>query len=549
MRHLITSILLITILVTATPPLLAAKPVLKRINPAGGQIGSKVVVHISGGSKSTKIWCSSPEIKITPDKKKGHFLFDIPKAVLPGHCWIRLYNDESASELKQFQLGMTPELLEVEPNNKLSQAQKIIQLPVTINGVLHKGRETDCYSVTLKKGQTVIASVTANESVGSPMDAVIQLVSSKGFVVEQNDDYHGFDPQIVFTAPADDSYSIRIFAFPSKPNQTINYSGSLDYIYRLLLTTGPFLDYPSPLNINIQPSASTSLIGWNIPNEMKQLPVRIIPKSNLALLSSPLLANSYRLETVKHPCLNEKIPDSNIPQSIMIPSSVTGVINKPGDMDSYHFLANKNQKIVFEIQSQKHGHPLDSVLKLKNDKGKVLIESDDVSPTKDSRINYTFKESGTYTIEVTDRFSHGGTRYVYLLTSKEFQPDFSIEVASHHFLIPKDKPLEIPVTIKRDLYKQVIKINCLGLPKEIEAKTVSSESKGGSSKSVKLILQNKGKNTWSGPIQIIANPENDSQLSRKASAPITNLKMRTQNLWLTALKPEPVPVKKKPKAK
>ncbi len=549
MRHFITSILFITILVTATPRLLAAKPVLKRINPAGGQIGSKVVVHISGGSKSTNIWCSSPGIKITPDKKKGYFLFDIPERILPGHCWIRLYNEEGASELKQFQLGIIPELVEVEPNNKLGHAQKINQLPIIVNGVLHKGGETDCYSFNLKKEQTVIASVTANESVGSPMDAVIQLVSSKGFVVEQNDDYHGFDPQIVFTAPADDIYSIRTFAFPSKPNQTIKYSGSFDYIYRLLLTTGPFLDYPSPLNINIQPSATTSIIGWNIPKEIKQLPVRIIPETNLALISSPLLANSYLLETVKHPCLSENTLESNIPQSIMIPSSVTGVIHKAGDIDSYQFLANKNQKFVFEIQSQKLGHPLDSVLKLKNDKGKVLIESDDVSPTKDSRIIYTFKKSGTYTIEVSDRFSHGGPRFVYLLTSKEFQPDFSIEVASNHFMIPKNKPLEIPVTIKRDQFKQVIKINCVGLPKEIEAKTVSSESKGDSSKSVKIVLQNKGKNTWSGPIQIIANPENDSQLSRKASASIANYKMRTKNLWLTALKPAPAPVKEKPKTK
>lgn len=540
MRRLIATLIIFLTALQAGGTVSAAKPNLRRISPAGGQIGQTVTVTIADCEKSTKIWCSHPEIKITPGEKTGIFQFEIPSGVLPGNCWLRLYNHEGASELKQFQLGTNPELAELEPNNELNDSQKIAQLPVLVNGVLHKGGETDCYTFSLKKGETLIASMSANESVGSPMDAVLQLVSSKGFVLDQNDDNHGFDPQIVFTAPADDTYTIRTFAFPSKPNQSINYSGSPDYIYRLLLTTGPFIDYPEMLNVNLQPSSVASVIGWNIPDNLKQIPVKLLPDSDEALIHAPELTNSVRIRTVEYPCLKEAKPDNNQPQAIMVPSSVTGVIELDDDTDQYQFIARKNQELAFQIESQEMGYPLDSVLRLKDSEGKVLNETDDVSSAKDSTIKYTFKEAGTYTMEVTDRFSHGGPRYVYLLTTTEVIPDFSIEVAGNSFVIPKDKPLEIPVTIKREKFNQEITVKCIGLPKDIQCAAVTSSNKGETAKSVKLIIENKGTEPWSGSFDIVAHPVNNEEQTRKASAPLADYNSRTGYLWLTGLKPEPV---------
>ena len=43
----------------------------------------------------------------------------------------------------------------------------------------------------------------------------MQVLSSDGFVLEQNHDYHGLDPQVVFTVPRDGTYIVRVFAFPS----------------------------------------------------------------------------------------------------------------------------------------------------------------------------------------------------------------------------------------------------------------------------------------------------------------------------------------------
>ena len=104
---------------------------------------------------------------------------------------------------------------------------------VVINGRLNKSGDVDTFAVEMKKNQTLVASMEANRRLGSPMDGVLQIVSGRGFVLEQNDDHCGFDPQIAFVAESDGTYFVRAFAFPAKPNSSIRFSGAANYIYRL----------------------------------------------------------------------------------------------------------------------------------------------------------------------------------------------------------------------------------------------------------------------------------------------------------------------------
>jgi hypothetical protein len=60
----------------------------------------------------------------------------------------------------------------------------------------------------------------------------------EAFVAAQNHDAVGLDPQLVFAAPKDGRYLVRLFAFPSEPNSTIGFAGTDNYAYRLTLTTG-----------------------------------------------------------------------------------------------------------------------------------------------------------------------------------------------------------------------------------------------------------------------------------------------------------------------
>ena len=109
-----------------------------------------------------------------------------------------------------------------------------------------------------------MADLEANRHLGSPMDAVLQVVSPAGFVLAQNDDAVGRDPRIIFEAPARGTYIVRLFAFPSTPDSSIRFAGGDAFIYRLTLTTGGFLEHVFPLAVSKECPTTVTAIGTNI---------------------------------------------------------------------------------------------------------------------------------------------------------------------------------------------------------------------------------------------------------------------------------------------
>src|SRR5262249_22269864 len=144
---------------------------------------------------------------------------------VPGTYWIRLHDEHGASALRPFLVGLLPEVQEVEPNDDSKNPQVIATPNVIVNGRLAKDGDVDVYAVEWKKGQTLVASVEAQRTLRSPMDGVLQILTPDGIVQAQDDDYHGFDPQIAFTAPKDGRYLVRLFAFPSDPTAAIKFAG------------------------------------------------------------------------------------------------------------------------------------------------------------------------------------------------------------------------------------------------------------------------------------------------------------------------------------
>src|SRR5207248_7318196 len=167
---------------------------------------------------------------------------------------------------------------------------------VVVNGRLEKDGDVDVFAVELRKGQTLVASLTAYSVLRSPMDGVLQILSPDGFVLAQDDDFHELDPQIVFPVPKDGRYLVRVFAFPAVPTAAVKFAGGDKFIYRLTLTTGAFADYAFPLATwRFAPGetrADLNLVGWNLPDGLQKLSLDPIPGTDLATASHPDLANT-----------------------------------------------------------------------------------------------------------------------------------------------------------------------------------------------------------------------------------------------------------------
>ncbi|HMV49451.1 MAG TPA: PPC domain-containing protein [Blastocatellia bacterium] len=105
------------------------------------------------------------------------------------------------------------------------------------------------------------------------------------------------------------------------------------------------------------------------------------------------------LPEVKEREANDSIAEA---QTISLPSTIVGELQKRGDTDFFKFTARAGQQIVFEVVASMLNSRLDSVLTLFDDKGAQLATNNDNGASRDSLLGYTFKQDGSYVLRISD---------------------------------------------------------------------------------------------------------------------------------------------------
>jgi hypothetical protein len=516
----------------------AAPPAVTYLFPAGVQRGQTVEVTAAGSFERWPVqaWCDGQGIEIRAAGDKGKLSISAAADVVPGVYWLRLHDEQGASTPRPFVVGNLPEVLEREPNDDPKKPQ-LLESSAVVNGRLEKVGDVDTFAVRLHKGQTLVASMLANRVLGSPMDAVLQVVSADGFVLGQNHDSNGLDPQIVFTAAADGIYLVRTFAFPATPTSAIRFDGAETYVYRLTLTTGGFAEYAYPLAVPRAFPGQVELVGWNIPEAARKVAV---PGEAPDRVSHPQLANAVSVRLEPHPTAVEAEPNGRErPQPITLPVTISGRIDPAGDVDVYQFEAAKGQKLFFQVEAWALGFSLDPVLRLTDGTGKVLAQADDVGSSRDgsrdAELSFMVPEDGTYRIEVRDLHSGGGLRHVYRLRATLAEPDFDLTLAADRFILTPSKPLEIPVTVvRRNGFADEVVFSVVGLP---EGVTAAPAVAAADAKSVTLRLTADA-GPVAGPIRIVGKAKGKDEMARTARSPLAGLGASTADLWLTVARTE-----------
>lgn len=527
------------LMVAAT--LIAVPPNVTALVPSGCQVGQSVEVIAQGtvGDKP-QAWVSREGLKIEFPESGNTFKVTVSENTPPGLCWIRVFNSEGASPLRPFVIGTLAEVAEKEPNNSAKDAQKLESNQTVVNGVLDKGGDVDTFAVSLKAGQTLVASLMAKGILGSPMDGVLQVLGPRDFVMEHNDDDHGFDPQIVFTAPADGEYRVRVFAFPEQANSSIAFAGAANYVYRLTLTTGPFVDHALPMSLTKNQESKLRLSGWNLPAELLEYPVGPTNAASIDVRHA-LLGNTLTLPIAEDQSVTEieSTDAAALPQELALPTSVTGVIAKPGEVDQFRVKLTAKQAIVIRTDARTVDSPLDPLLRILKADGSQLQEVDDGSKGDfDPDANFTAPADGEYRIAITDRFGLGGPRFFYRITLASSRPEFELRVASDMFLLTADKPLEIPITVERQRgFGEDIEVYASDLPEKVTAEPVVSAKTGDSAKAVKLVLKSEPGATFSGPIRIVGRVNLAPPTEKLATSTLTTFKLTISDFWLTVMTP------------
>jgi hypothetical protein len=480
------------------PLVLGAPPTVDYLYPAGAGQGESVEVQASGtfATWPPQVWTDRPGVEFQPQTEKGKLKAVIADDAQAGLAWLRLYDAEGAAAMRPFMIGTLPELMEQEPNDQPDAPQPLTESSV-VNGRLERRGDVDTFSIELKEGQKLVASMRANTQLGSPVDAVLQFCSSDGIVRLQNNDAHGLDPMLIVTAPRDGMYLVRTFGFPAQPNSTIGFAGAENYVYRLTVSTDPLLDHTLPLAAARDKETTVRLSGWNLPPELAALTIPAAgdkaenDDAGEVVLSHPRLGNTLTLPRTSYPLIvaNDSATLAE-PLVIELPCVVSGRIEQRREVHALAFDAAKGDKLSFRIESRSLGYPLDPLLTMTDATGKMYSEVDDTGrENRDATLNFTVPADGRYILTVRDLHDRGGERFAYRLTCEEQTPDFNLTLAGGEFTMTAGKTLEIPVTVERLFgMKDEITVTIDGLPEGVTAEPVVSQGSGDTSKSVKLKL-------------------------------------------------------------
>ena len=493
----------------------AAPPTLTSLFPAGAQRGTTTEITAAGAiDKSTKLWASGKGVSIEPAKDQGTFIVTVAADAVPGTYWLRAYNGDGASGLRPFIVGTLAEVKEKEPNDEPKQLP-ILPDSCVVNGKLAKPGDVDCFAVTAKKGQTLVASLEANRTLKSPMDAMMQIVSTDGFVVDQNNDFHGLDPQIAYSVPKDGIYFVRVFAFPSTPDTTIRFAGGEAYIYRLTATTGGFVDYTMPLSVGPNAKA-VEVRGWNISDELRTISVpKLNPLDSHLTLFHPKLANPFRVRSEREASAR----------------SLTHGLAKPGEEFSLPFAGKKGQTLSIQVESRSFGLAVDPVIRVLDKDRKELARAEPPKLYSDTALSFTPSTDGDYSIVVSDLYGGGGPRHAFLLRVLTPEPDFDLTVAADRFAMSPGKSLDIPVKIARkNGFAKPIEIVAEGLPAGVTFEVKVPLGKADPNSVTVALTAGKAKS--GGAFRLVGRAKDEPKLTRAAMAPLAEFEVATADLWL-----------------
>lgn len=546
--------------------LFAAAPKLDHFYPVAVPVGTTTAVAAVG--KITpwppQVWTDAPGISFRAEKKSGEFSVEVSADAPVGPHLIRVFNETGASAPRFLIVTAGPQVTEAEPNDEFAKPQLVESLPAAINGRLSKSGDVDSYAVKLEAGQTLIAAVEAYR-LGSPVDAVLRLVDTRGLELAFNhDDGRTLDPLLVWTAKMAGTYVLQIFGFAHPATADVKFTGSDACVYRLHISYGPQVRYTLPLGLARAGPAKLRVFGWNLGElagrEFDPDGAVFSAESSQATWRRPEFENTLTLPLGEGPELLEteiskRSADSPAP---VPPFAVTGCIDKVGEEDRFSFAATKGDKLVLTIQSASLGFPLDAWLAIQNAAGKELVRNDDDGPNADPVLEWTAPETGSFVAVVGSVLHRAGADHLYRFSVQPARPRLQAVIAESGFTVDPGKTIKIKLTVRRvQGFKTKVTASVIGLPEGLTAVPVAL---GETEKEITLELTAAAEaRPFSGPIQIHLREDNsDTVLPAIHEMVATSLKngvpqgfrdlviTSTDQLWLAVLAaPPPKPVEEK----
>jgi hypothetical protein len=317
---------------------------------------------------------------------------------------------------------------------------------VLLNGQIMPG-DADRFRFRARAGQRLVVNAQARSLIPYLADAVpgwfqatVALYDAAGTEVAFADDYR-FDPDPVlyYEIPRDGEYELEI--------RDAIYRGREDFVYRVSVSDQPFVREVFPLGGQMGVETVASIAGWNLPETTLALdtspgPDRIRRTAHRRgkWLSNPI---RYAVDALPECDETESNDSRDGAQTVDLPTTINGRIDRPGDVDIFQFQGRAGMRIVAEVEARRLNSPLDSLVRLTDTLGEVLAWNDDhvlkeghlhkdtyglVTHHADSYLLTELPRDGRYDLHVLDAQNHGGKAFGYRLRVTEAHGDFALRV-------------------------------------------------------------------------------------------------------------------------
>ncbi len=415
-------------LITAHLALVTQSFGLNPIIPPGGQRGTDVKITLNDENIASfqELVIYQPGLTLSdfkPNEKNKKLatatLHIAPDAALGEHT-LRIRTAHDISYLRSFWVGPFPSFSETEPNNTPAEAQRI-DLNTTVQGTILP-EDVDSYTVSLKKGQRLSVEVEAMRLGRFLFDAYVAILDSKNFELAACDDapFLKTDPFASIIAPEDGDYRIVV--------REAAYEGNPNCAYRLHIGTFPRPSAVFPLAGKPGETLDFTFIGdptgpftqaVTLPAE-PTADFALFPEQNGETAPSPHFIAVSPLEHSLQS--NENTKRDTAHPFPAIPSAVDGILDEKGTERWFKFSAKKGQNLEIGVRARALRSPLDSVLVLRDGKGKGLANNDDDQKLPDSFIKWTCPADGEYFLQLKDQLNRTGDDFTFRIEINERKP-------------------------------------------------------------------------------------------------------------------------------
>jgi hypothetical protein len=271
------------------------------------------------------------------------------------------------------------ETAEIEPNDTIAEAMlqnEYVFLPTIVSGSISRPGDEDHFTFRARAGQELVFDMSA-QVLGSALRWGLELYDAKGVLLTKrriDDGQPG--SALAYRFPADGRYTIKVC--------DVERGGSARHFYRLKIGEYPYLTGVFPLGVRKGESSEVVLQGFNLGGQRK-LRVRGEPSYEEMKIEDVALRgahgeshNKIRLAVGEYPEIAEQEKGAGIDsaQTIPVPSTVngriSGLFHGAPDQDYFRFRAQKGRRYIIEVEAQRLGSPLDSVVEVLDAKGNPI---------------------------------------------------------------------------------------------------------------------------------------------------------------------------------